>query len=121
MDPFLRGFIEQIIDVNLGEDELKNMKAIVEIFHGGVKSKLDAHLGFLIGYSYAELMMQFMIIRNRPPNREETEQFFNLLKRRFPEMLNQIKKVKKSGFLERGDEAPSIPELDVEPLQPIQE
>ena len=121
MDPFLRGFIEQIIDVNLGEEELQNMKAIVEIFQGGVKSKLDAHLGFLIGYSYAELMMQFMIIRNRPPNREETEQFFNLMKRRFPEMLNEIKKAKKSGLMEREDEAVPVPELDVEPLEPMRE
>lgn len=121
MDPFLRGFIEQIIDVNLDERELRNMKAIVEIFHGGVKSKLDAHLGFLLGYSYAEFMMQFMIIRNRPPNREETEQFFNLLKRRFPEMLNEIKKTKKSEFMEREDEATPVSEIEVEPLEPMRE
>jgi len=43
------------------------------------------------------------------------------MKRRFPEMLNEIKKAKKSGLMDREDEAAPIPELDVEPLEPMRE
>ncbi len=121
MDPFLRGFTEQLVDIHLEEKELKNMRGIVEIFGLGVKSKLDAHLGFFLGCSYAEFLMQFLIMRSRLPNKEETAQFFKLLKRRFPEILNEIKKTKKSELKERDDEVMPASEIEVEPVQSIQE
>ena len=117
MDPFLRGFTEQIIDIHLEDKELRNMKAIVDVFGMRVKSRLDANVGFFLGYSYAELLMQFLIIRNRTPNKEETKQFLELLKRRFPEILNEIKKTKKPELREREDEVVPIDEIEVEPLE----
>ena len=117
MDPFLRGFTEQIIDIHLEEKELRNMKAIVDVFGMRVKSRLDANVGFFLGYSYAELLMQFLIIRNRTPNKEETVQFLELLKRRFPEILNEIKKTKKPELREREGEVVPIDEIEVEPLE----
>ena len=117
MDPFLRGFTEQIIDIHLEDKELRNMKAIVDVFGMRVKSRLDANVGFFLGYSYAELLMQFLIIRNRTPNKEETKQFLELLKRRFPEILNEIKKTKKPELREREDEVVPVDEIEVEPLE----
>lgn len=117
MDPFLRGFTEQIIDIHLEDKELRNMKAIVDVFGMRVKSRLDANVGFFLGYSYAELLMQFLIIRNRTPNKEETVQFLELLKRRFPEILNEIKKTKKPALREREDEVVPVDEIEVEPLE----
>ena len=120
MDPFLRGFTEQLVDLHLEEKEIKNMRGIVEIFGLIVKSKLDAQLGFFLGCSYTEFLMQFLVMRSRLPNKEETLQFFSLLKRRFPEILNEIKKVKKSEIKESDEEVTPISEVEVEPLQPTQ-
>lgn len=120
MDPFLRGFTEQLVDVHLEQKELKNMRGIVEIFGMGIKSKLDAQLGFFLGCSYTEFLMQYLVLRSRLPKKEETLQFFNLLKRRFPEILNEIKKVKKSELKESVEEVTPVSDVEVEPLQPVQ-
>ena len=117
MDPFLRGFSEQFIDVHLEEEEIRNMKAIVNMFGMGLKSKLDASVGFFLGYSYAELLMQFLILRNRLPNKNETKEFFDLIKRRYPEILKEIKREKKSMFHERNDEVISVSELELDHIE----
>jgi len=121
MDPLIRGFYEQYIDVHLKEKEIKNVKGIVDIFGMSIKNKLDANLGFFVGYSYAQLLMQFLILNNRLPNKEEMTQFFDLMKRRFPEVIREFKKTKGSQVKEPDEEIPVISELDVEPIQQIQD
>ncbi len=120
MDPFLRGISEHFVDKHLEEDELKNMKAIVNIFRLGIKSRVDAEIGFFLGHAYAELLMQFLILNDRLPNKEETLELFNLMKRRFPEILSVIKSAKNTKLMEREDEVESISELDIGAYKPVQ-
>lgn len=119
--PFLRGFLENYIDSHLAEAEVKNMKAIVDIFGLGIKSKLDAHIGFFLGCSYTELLWQFLILNNRLPNREETLMIFNLMKRRLPEIVREIKNVKGSNIKDTGEAVVSFVEVEVESNQPVVE
>jgi len=121
MNPFLRGFSEQYIDIHLEGEEIENMKGIVDIFRMGIKSNLDAHIGFFLGYSYANLLMQHLILCNRLPDKEETIGYFNLLKRRFPEILKEIKSTKASSVLDRGDKLLSTSELEMEPVEALPE
>lgn len=121
LDPLLRGFAEQFVDNHLQESQTQNMKGIVNIFRLGIKSKTDAEIGFFLGYSYAELMMQFLIMRDRLPDKEETTEFFNILKRRFPEIIQQVKKIKKSEIMDRDEGVLDVSEVDVEPFKSIVE
>jgi len=116
IDPYLRGVSEQFIDIHLNEKELQNMSAIVDIFSLGIKSKLDANIGFFLGHAYAELLMQFLIINNRLPDKNETTNFFNLLKRRYPEIMNSLKKKRNNELLEHGEEVVSVADLNIEPI-----
>lgn len=68
LDPFLRGFNESLMDTNLSETEVQNLKGITAIFGKEIKSKLDAQFGFILGFSYAKFLMQFLILKNRMPN-----------------------------------------------------
>ena len=115
MDPFLRGFNEHLMDTNLEETEIQNMKGITRIFDKEIKSRVDAQLGFFLGYSYAKLVMQFLILKNRLPTKEETEGFFDLMKRRYPEVVATLKNVKTAKIKEREEKVVSIEELDIEP------
>lgn len=115
MDPFLRGFNEHLMDTNLEETEIQNLKGITRIFDKEIKSRVDAQLGFFLGYSYAKLVMQFLILQNRLPTKEETEGFFDLMKRRYPEVVATLKKVKTAKIVEREEKVVSIEELDIEP------
>jgi len=117
--PFLRGFLENYIDSHLAEAEVQNIKAIVDIFGLGIKSKLDAHIGFFLGCSYTELLLQFLILNNRLPNREETLMIFNLMKRRLPEIVREIKNVKGSNIKDT-DEA-EVSFVEAESNQPVVE
>ncbi len=115
MDPFLRGFNEHLMDTNLEETEIQNLKGITRIFDKEIKSRIDAQLGFFLGYSYAKLVMQFLILKNRLPTKEETEGFFDLMKRRYPEVVATLKNVKTAKIVEREEKVVSIEELDIEP------
>jgi hypothetical protein len=115
MDPFLRGFNEHLMDTNLEESEIQNLKGITRIFDKEIKSRVDAQLGFFLGYSYAKLVMQFLILKNRLPTKEETEGFFDLMKRRYPEVVTTLKNVKTAKIMEREEKVVSIEELDIEP------
>ena len=116
MDPFLRGFNEHLMDTNLEETEIQNLKGITRIFDKEIKSRVDAQLGFFLGYSYAKLVMQFLILKNRLPTKEETEGFFDLMKRRYPEVVATLKNVKTAKIKEREEKVVSIEELDVKPV-----
>ena len=115
MDPFLRGFSEQFVDIHLDEKEIQNIKGIIDIFKLGIKSSLDAEIGFFLGYAYAELLMQFLILRSRLPNKDEATEFYTIMKRRYPEILQQMKKKRKSEILDRDDSVLAVSEIDVEP------
>jgi len=116
VDPFLRGFNEQMMDTNLDESEIQNLKAITRIFDKQIKSRMDAQLGFFLGYSYAKLIMQFLILKNRLPSKEETQDFFDLMKRRYPEIASALKDVKAAKMMEREEKVVSVKDLDVKPL-----
>ena len=116
LDPFLRGFNEHLMDTHLDELEIQNLKGITAIFGTEIKSKLDGQLGFLLGYTYAKLIMQFLILKNRLPTKEETEGFFELMKRRYPEIVTILKKVRVAKLFEREEKVPSFVELDLEPV-----
>lgn len=119
--PFLRGFLENYIDSHLAEAEVQNIKAIVDIFGLGVKSKLDAHIGFFLGCSYTEFLLQFLILNNKLPNKEETLFFFNLMKRRLPEIIREIKNIRGSKIKDTDEALVSFSEVEIDPNQPIVE
>lgn len=114
MDPFVRGFNELLMDAHLDEIEIKNVKGITRVFDKQIKSRIDAQLGFLIGYTYAKLVMQFLILRNRLPDKGETEEFFNLMKKRYPEILSALKRGRVAEIMDRDDKVVSIDDLDVD-------
>ena len=116
MDPFLRGFNESLMDTNLSETEVQNLKGITAIFSKEIKSKLDAQFGFILGFSYARFLMQFLILKNTMPTKEETNDFFGLLKRRHPEIVSILRDVKVADIVERNESVASFEELEVEPV-----
>ena len=116
MDPFLRGFNEHLMDTNLDEMEIQNFKGITRIFDKEIKSRVDAQFGFFLGYSYAKLVMQFLILKNRLPTKDETVGFFDLMKRRSPEIVSTLKSVKVAKILEKNEKVVAIEELDIEPV-----
>ena len=115
MDLFLRGFNESLMDTNLSETENQNLKGITALFSKGIKSKLDAQFGFILGFSYAKFLMQFLILKNSRPTKEETEVFFELMKRRQPEIASILRDVGVAKIVERRESVASFLELEVEP------
>ena len=116
MDLFLRGFNESLMDTNLSETEIQNLKGITALFSKGIKSKLDAQFGFILGFSYAKFLMQFLILKNSRPTKEETEVFFELMKRRQPEIASILRDVGVAKIVERRESVASFLELEVEPV-----
>jgi len=114
LDPFLRGFNENLMDTNLSESEIQNLKGITAIFSKGIKSKLDAQFGFILGFSYAQFNMQFLILKNRLPTKEETKGFFELIKRRHPEIIQVLRDVRVADIVERNEAVESFEEFEVE-------
>ena len=115
MDPFLRGFNENLMDTNLSEAEVQNLKGITALFRKEIKSKLDAQFGFILGFAYAKFTMQFLILRNRLPTKEETEGFFELIRRRHSEIDSILRDVREAKIIEQDAVVPSFDELEVEP------
>ncbi len=115
MDPFLRGFNESLMDTNLSEREIQNLKGITAIFSKEIKSKLDAQFGFILGFSYAKFLMQFLILKNSMPTKEETKEFFELLKRRHPEIVSILRDVRVADIVERNESVASFEEHEAEP------
>lgn len=115
LDPFLRGFNESLMDTNLSETEVQNLKGITAIFGKEIKSKLDAQFGFILGFSYAKFLMQFLILKNRMPTKEETREFFELLKRRHPEIVSILRDVRVAEIVERDESVASFSEVEDEP------
>lgn len=114
MDPFVRGFNELLMDAHLDEIEIKNLKGITRVFDKQIKSRADAQLGFLIGYSYAKLVMQFLILRNGLPDKRDTEGFFDLMKKRLPEIESALKRGRVAEIVDKDEKVVSIDDLDVE-------
>ena len=115
MDPFLRGFNESLMDTNLSEIEVRNLKGITAIFSKEIKSKLDAQFGFILGFSYAKFLMQFLILKNGMPTKEETKEFFELIRRRHPEIVSILRDVKVANIVERNESVASFEEHEGEP------
>ena len=105
------------MDNHLDDVEIQNLKGITRIFDKQVKSRMDVQIGFLIGYSYAKLVMQFLILKNRLPTKEETEGFFDLMKKRHPEILSALKGVSIAKIADKDEKVVSIEEIDVDPLE----
>jgi hypothetical protein len=103
------------MDTNLSKAEVKNLKGITALFRKEIKSKLDAQFGFILGFAYAKFTMQFLILRNRLPTKEETEGFFELIRRRHSEINSILRDVKAAEIIGRDDVVPSFDELEVEP------
>jgi len=116
LDPFLRGFNESLMDTNLSETEVQNLKGITAIFGKEIKSKLDAQFGFILGFSYAKFLMQFLILKNSMPTKEETKEFFELLKRRHPEIVSILRDVRIAEIVERDESVASFEEPEAEPV-----
>jgi hypothetical protein len=114
LDPFLRGFNENLMDINLSEKEIQNLKGITAIFRKEIKSKLDAQFGFILGFAYASFNMQFLILKNRLPTKEETEGFFELIKRRHPEINSILRDVRVANIVEKNEVVESFDEFEVE-------
>ena len=102
------------MDTNLSESEIQNLKGITAIFSKGIKSKLDAQFGFILGFSYAKFNMQFLILKNRLPTKEETKGFFELIKRRHPEINSILRDVRVADIVERNEVIESFEEFEVE-------
>ena len=115
MDPFLRGFNESLMDTNLSEAEIQNLKGITAIFSKEIKSKLDAQFGFILGFSYAKFLMQFLILKNSMPTKAETIEFFEILKRRHPEIVSILRDVGVADIIERDKTIASFEEPEGEP------
>ena len=115
MDPFLRGFNESLMDTTLSEIEVQNLKGITVIFSKEIKSKLDAQFGFILGFSYAKFLMQFLILKNSMPTKEETMEFFELLRRRQPEIVSILREGRVAEIVERNESVASFEEPEAEP------
>ena len=112
MDPFLRGFNESLMDTTLSEIEVQNLKGITAIFGKEIKAKLDAQFGFILGFSYAKFLMQFLILKNGMPTKEETKEFFELLKRRHPEIVSILRDVRVADIVERNASVASFSDVE---------
>ena len=104
------------MDTNLSETEIQNLKGITAIFGKEIKSKLDAQFGFILGFAYAKFTMQFLILKNRLPSKEETVGFFELIRRRHPEIASILRNVRVADIAERDEAVPIFDELEVDPV-----
>ena len=102
------------MDTTLSEEEIQNLKGITAIFGKDIKSKLDAQFGFILGFSYAKFNMQFLILKNRLPTKEETTGFFELIRRRYPEIASILRDVRIAEIVERSEAIATFEELEEE-------
>jgi hypothetical protein len=102
------------MDSTLSEKEIQNLKGITAIFGKEIKSKLDAQFGFILGFSYAKFLMQFLILKNRMPTKEETKEFFELLKRRHQEIVSILRDVRVADIIERSEPVASFEDFEEE-------
>jgi hypothetical protein len=104
------------MDTNLSEMEIQNLKGITAVFSKEIKSKLDGQFGFILGFSYAKFLMQFLILKNSMPTKEETKEFFELLRRRHTEIVSILRDGRIADIVERNESVASFEEIDVEPV-----
>ena len=60
--------------------------------------------------------MQFLILKNSMPTKEETKEFFELLKRRHTEIVSILRDGRIADIVERNESVASFEEIDVEPV-----
>lgn len=91
MDPLLRGVCEQCIDSMLEEGEIERIMNIVNMLDLPVASREDAALGAFMGTMYSQLDAHYLKMYNRPPKRDEIEEYHSILRRRAHEIKSKFR------------------------------
>jgi hypothetical protein len=91
MDPLLRGVCEQCIDFMLEEGEIERIMNIVNMLDLPVASREDAALGAFMGTMYSQLDAHYLKMYNRPPKRDEIEEYHGILRRRAHEIKSKFR------------------------------
>ena len=90
MDPLLRGLCEQHIDKKLSMGDIQDIMDLVETLDILVTSKEDAALGLFLGSIYNQLSSHCLKLYDRPPERNEIQDYNLILKRRSSEIKAKI-------------------------------
>lgn len=90
MDPLLRGLCEQHIDKKLSMGDIQDIMDLVETLDILVTSKEDAALGLFLGTIYNQLSSHCLKLYDRPPERNEIQDYNLILKRRSSEIKAMI-------------------------------
>ncbi len=91
MDPLLRGVCEQCIDSMLEDGEIERIMNIVTLLDLPVASREDAALGAFMGTIYSQLDSHYLKMYNRPPKRDEIEEYHSILRRRAFEIKSRFR------------------------------
>lgn len=90
MEPLLRGVCEQCIDSMLEEGEIDRIMNIIYMLNLPVASMEDAALGAFMGTIYSQLDAHYLKMYNRPPKRQEIEEYHGILRRRAQEIKSKF-------------------------------
>jgi hypothetical protein len=93
MDPLLRGVCEQFIDTKLKDGEIKKIKDFIEALDLPIEAKGGASLGMFYGLVFSQIDDHYLKIYNRWPNKEELEDYHEILQRRAPEIRSKFSRV----------------------------
>ncbi len=118
MDPLLRGVCEQYIDLRLEDKEIEKVRKLVDTLDLSVASKEDVSLGIFIGTIYSQLNIHHLKMYNRPPKKEDVEDYYAILRRRSEEIKSKFSLTAIASIPEAKMEAPTEPNenLDDYPL-----
>ena len=118
MDPLLRGVCEQYIDMRLEDKEIEKVRRLVDTLDLPVASKEDVSLGIFIGSIYSQLNVHHLKMYNRPPKKEDVEDYYAILRRRSEEIKSKFNVTTIAYIPEAKMETPTEPNenLDDYPL-----
>ncbi|UCD43979.1 MAG: hypothetical protein JSV27_07445 [Candidatus Bathyarchaeota archaeon] len=93
MDPLLRGVCEQYIDSILDEKEIRKIRTLVDLLDLPETSREEISLGLFVGTIYAHINDHYRNMYNRPPNKDEIEEYNQILRRRAEEIKSRFRLV----------------------------
>jgi len=108
LDPLLRGVCEQYIDSILDEKEIQKIRTLVDLLDLPEASKEETSLGLFVGTIYAHINDHYRNMYNRPPKKDEIEEYNHILRRRAEEIKSRFR------LVDEKPEPESTPEEETE-------
>lgn len=90
MQATLRGYVEQVIDEGLKDENLENAFTFIKNFEPLIKSSTDVMFGHFLGTVRMSVFYYVYVFYHRTPTNEELNDFNNIVQRRTREIKSRI-------------------------------